>query len=30
MQRDAWLRHDEHYHVDFAVSCKPLLSLSLS
>lgn len=22
--RPAWVRHDEHYHVDFAVSCKPL------
>lgn len=23
MQRDAWVRHDEHYHVDFSVDCKP-------
>jgi penicillin-insensitive murein endopeptidase len=20
----AWIRHDEHFHVDFAVACKPL------
>lgn len=20
----AWIRHDEHYHVDFAVACRPL------
>lgn len=24
MKRNAWVRHDEHYHVDFAVRCKPL------
>lgn len=24
MKRSAWVRHDEHYHVDFAVPCKPL------
>lgn len=24
MRRPAWVRHDEHYHVDFAVRCKPL------
>ena len=24
MQGAAWWRHDEHYHVDFAVPCKPL------
>lgn len=24
MKGNAWVRHDEHYHVDFAVSCKPL------
>lgn len=24
MQGKAWVRHDEHYHVDFAVTCKPL------
>jgi penicillin-insensitive murein endopeptidase len=23
MKGQAWVRHDEHYHVDFAVSCKP-------
>lgn len=23
MQGKAWIRHDEHYHVDFAVPCKP-------
>ena len=22
MKREAWVRHDEHYHVDFAVPCK--------
>jgi len=22
--KPSWVRHDEHYHVDFAVSCKPL------
>lgn len=22
--RPAWVRHDEHYHVDFAVPCQPL------
>lgn len=24
MKRNAWVRHDENYHVDFAVPCKPL------
>lgn len=24
MQGQAWVRHDEHYHVDFSVTCKPL------
>lgn len=24
MKGRAWVRHDEHYHVDFAVPCKPL------
>ncbi|MCG7393273.1 penicillin-insensitive murein endopeptidase [Microvirga sp. ACRRW] len=24
MRRQAWVRHDEHYHVDFALPCKPL------
>lgn len=24
MKRPAWVRHDEHYHVDFAIPCKPL------
>jgi penicillin-insensitive murein endopeptidase len=23
MQTKAWVRHDEHYHVDFAIKCKP-------
>jgi penicillin-insensitive murein DD-endopeptidase len=23
MKGAAWVRHDEHYHVDFAVACKP-------
>jgi penicillin-insensitive murein endopeptidase len=24
MKGKPWVRHDEHYHVDFAVNCKPL------
>lgn len=24
MRRQAWVRHDEHYHVDFALPCRPL------
>lgn len=24
MKSSAWVRHDEHYHVDFSVPCKPL------
>lgn len=24
MRKQAWVRHDEHYHVDFGVPCKPL------
>lgn len=24
MQGKAWIRHDEHYHVNFAVPCKPM------
>jgi penicillin-insensitive murein endopeptidase len=24
MRRPAWVRHDEHYHVDFAIACLPL------
>jgi penicillin-insensitive murein DD-endopeptidase len=24
MKGRAWVRHDEHYHVDFSVGCKPL------
>ncbi|HEX9392203.1 MAG TPA: penicillin-insensitive murein endopeptidase [Usitatibacteraceae bacterium] len=24
MKGQAWIRHDEHYHVDFAIPCKPL------
>lgn len=24
MKRSAWVRHDEHYHVDFALPCKAL------
>ncbi len=24
MKKDAWVRHDEHYHIDFAVACKPI------
>jgi penicillin-insensitive murein DD-endopeptidase len=23
MKKQAWVRHDEHYHVDFAIPCKP-------
>jgi len=24
LKGEAWVRHDEHYHVDFAVPCRPL------
>jgi penicillin-insensitive murein endopeptidase len=24
MQGEPWIRHDEHYHIDFAIKCKPL------
>ncbi len=24
MKGHAWVRHDEHYHVDFSVSCRPM------
>jgi penicillin-insensitive murein DD-endopeptidase len=24
MRKDAWVRHDEHYHVDFVLPCRPL------
>lgn len=24
LKGEAWIRHDEHYHVDFSVPCKPL------
>lgn len=24
MKKPAWVRHDEHYHVDFEIPCKPL------
>jgi penicillin-insensitive murein DD-endopeptidase len=24
MKQHAWVRHDEHYHVDFSIPCKPL------
>jgi penicillin-insensitive murein endopeptidase len=24
MAKPAWVRHDDHYHVDFAVECKPI------
>jgi penicillin-insensitive murein endopeptidase len=24
MKGKPWVRHDEHYHVDFAVPCKPM------
>jgi penicillin-insensitive murein endopeptidase len=23
-ERQAWVRHDEHYHVDFAIDCEPM------
>lgn len=23
--KQAWVRHDEHYHVDFAINCEPIL-----
>jgi penicillin-insensitive murein endopeptidase len=26
MKGKAWIRHDEHYHIDFAVPCKPFKS----
>lgn len=26
MKKKAWVRHDEHYHVDFALPCKPMAS----
>lgn len=25
--RQAWVRHDDHYHVDFAIDCEPMGSL---
>jgi penicillin-insensitive murein DD-endopeptidase len=24
MQKPAWVKHDEHYHVDFAIPCQPM------
>ena len=24
MPRQAWVRHDEHYHIDFGIPCRPL------
>ena len=24
MEGEPWIRHDEHYHVDFAITCRPL------
>jgi penicillin-insensitive murein DD-endopeptidase len=24
MQGEPWIRHDEHYHVDFTISCRPM------
>lgn len=24
MKTRAWIRHDEHYHIDFRISCRPL------
>jgi penicillin-insensitive murein endopeptidase len=24
MKQRPWIRHDEHYQVDFAIACKPL------
>ena len=26
LSRQAWVRHDEHYHVDFRMLCRPLRS----
>lgn len=26
MKGRPWVRHDEHYHVDFALPCKPALT----
>ncbi|HVK53936.1 MAG TPA: penicillin-insensitive murein endopeptidase [Burkholderiales bacterium] len=26
MQGQAWVRHDEHYHIDFTLPCRPLTS----
>jgi len=28
MTKPAWIRHDEHYHVDFEVPCRPLAELT--
>lgn len=25
MRGEPWIRHDEHYHVDFAVACRPMV-----
>lgn len=30
MKKPAWIRHDNHYHVDFVVPCPPLSSLRRS
>ncbi|VAW91180.1 hypothetical protein MNBD_GAMMA22-2662 [hydrothermal vent metagenome] len=24
LNRKSWVRHDEHYHVDFKVNCEPM------
>lgn len=24
MKRQAWVRHDDHYHIDFSIPCKPI------
>jgi penicillin-insensitive murein endopeptidase len=24
MKKPPWIRHDEHYHIDFRTSCRPL------
>jgi penicillin-insensitive murein endopeptidase len=24
MKGEPWIRHDEHYHLDFAVPCRPM------
>jgi penicillin-insensitive murein DD-endopeptidase len=28
MTKSAWIRHDEHYHVDFEIACRPLAQVT--